>query len=430
VLNAAPGSRPLVDQLRDTLEYAVSRIPWYRQRASAYSRPVENRADLATLPIIDRATVLADPSAFTATEEWPSSIIYSSSTTGGVGRPRWRNAAELRAWVEVLASQPEPTGTTLAIHPFDQGPPILPPGVSNRLYVGMLVPWHFELIHDLLAHGWSSPAGPRHITTVDCFSPGLRILTEWLEQRAIDPREFGVERLVGYGSLQPQPWRDRLRSAWGATYLDLYGTTDIILSEAVQCPLCHAYHFPHPVIVEVVDGVTRQPITEGTGVLLLSELYPFAQMQVLVRYWTDDLVEIAKPCPLGGFGLLLRGRYATSAVVARVEREPLLVGALQVAEACADLADVALATIGWAPWAIDVGLPRFSLRSHGSELSVTVELRYSPSLFPAPAAHARDVLADRLLASVTGLAEAVADGEVALAVHTVGPGRLTEPTTL
>src|SRR5580704_10355688 len=134
MVNTAPGSRPLVDQLRDTLEYAVARIPWYRQRASAYGRPIDNRDDLATLPIIDRAAVLADPRAFAATEEWPSSITYSSSTTGGVGRPRWRSAAELRAWIEHRGPLPDATGTTLAIHPFDQGPPILPPGVSNRMY--------------------------------------------------------------------------------------------------------------------------------------------------------------------------------------------------------------------------------------------------------------------------------------------------------
>lgn len=425
-----PGRRTYAEQLRDTIDFGVAHIPWYRERADAYLGPIDTLEDLARRPIIDRSIVMADQRAFASSDEWPSGISYSSSTTGGIGQPRWRSLGEQQALVDFLGPPPERDGVTLVIHPFDQGPPMLPPGAANRVYVGMFVPWHFDLIHQMLAEGWSSPSGRVPVTTIDCFSPGLRILTEWFGQRGIDPSSFGVSRLLGYGSIQPRPWRRRLEAAWGATYTDMYGLSEVMLSDSAECPLCHAFHFPLPIVPEVVDLVTREPVARGTGVLLFTELHPFAQLQLLVRYWTDDIVELARPCPLGGFGVFLRGRRSMSAVVERPDATALAIGSLQVGELCADLPDVALTPIAWAPWAHDVGGPRFSLSmsaAGASEVRVRVELRYDPALHPTRAAAVVDELRSALCHHISGVAEAVDAGHVHLTVDAVGPGRLDEP---
>ena len=425
----SPGRRTYAEQLQDTLAYAVANIPWYRERADAYLGPMDTLEDLARRPIIDRSMVMADQRAFAGSDEWPSAISYSSSTTGGIGQPRWRTSAEQQAIVDHLGPPADRDGVTLVIHPFDQGPPLLPPGAVNRVYVGMFVPWHFDLIHQMLAEGWSSPTGRVPVTTVDCFSPGLRILTDWFDQRGIDPASFGVRHLLGYGSIQPRPWRRRLEAAWGAGYTDMYGLSEVTLSDAAECPLCHAFHFPLPIVPEVVDPVNRVPIDRGTGVLLLTELHPFAQLQLLMRYWTDDLVELARPCPLGGFGIFLRGRRSMSAVVERPDGPPLVVGALQVGELCAELPDVALGPIPWAPWAHDVGGPRFSLTSSvagAPEVRVRVELRYQPALHPTRAAAVRDELLRSMRDEITDLAGAVDAGHLHLTVDAVGPGGLDE----
>lgn len=429
-----PGHRPLSEQLASTLAFAVEHIAWYRERAEVYRGPILSSNDLARLPIIDRATVMADQRAFASADTWPSAVSYSSSTTGGIGQPRWRNDAEQRALVELLGA-PDPDGgaggpvaeaVTLVIHPYDQGPPVAPPAATRRIYVGMLVPWHFDLIHEILAEGWASPSGRVPITAVDCFSPGLRILTEWFDQRGIDPLTFGVTDLVGYGSIQPGVWRRRLEQAWGARYRDLYGLSEVVLGESAQCPLCHAYHFPLPVVPEVVDLVTRQPIPHGAGILLLTELYPYAQLQLLLRYWTDDIVELARPCPIGGFGIFFRGRRSSSVVVDHPGGVPLIIGSLQVGEVCAEVPDVAVNTITWAPWAGDVGTPRFSLHAAGPDVTVTVELRYRPSLFPARAREVANELEAMLRGEVSGLSGALDEGQARLRVVTVGPGDLRD----
>jgi phenylacetate-coenzyme A ligase PaaK-like adenylate-forming protein len=431
-----PGQRPYREQLADTLSFVVEHIPWYRDRVDAYGGPLESAEDLARLPIIDRATVLADPRAFASSDELPSTVSYSSSTTGGIGQPRWRNEAERQALANLLTAarasstegdSPTADGVTLVIHPYDQGPPVELVASTRRLYVGMFVPWHFELIKQVLTEGWDSPAGRLPVTAVDCSSPGLRVLTEWFDQRHIDPRSFGVDTLFGYGSLQPATWRRRLAEQWGATYVDLYGLSEVILSESAQCPLCHAYHFRLPIVPEVVDLISRQPITSGVGVLLLTELYPYAQLQLFMRYWTDDIVEVGRPCPLGGLGIVFRGRRTSSVVIDREGRAPLAIGSLQVGEICAQLADVALSPISWAPWANDVGVPRFSLSSVGREVRVVIELRYLPSLFPERARAATDAVAEALRRHVSGLAGAIEERELDLVVTCVGAGQLSDP---
>jgi hypothetical protein len=414
-----PGDRPLLEQLRDTLDFAVSRIPWYRERSDRYGIPIASGADLDRLPIIDRATVQADPARFASSGEWPSAVQYSSSTTGGIGQPRWRSAAEAAALLDHLGPPDPDEGVTLAIHPYDQGAPSMPGAAVNRVYAGMLVPWHFDLIHSILADGWRSTAGTRQVTAIDCFSPGLRILTEWFDQRGIDPRSFGITDLYGYGSIQPAPWRRRLAEAWGAHYHDIYAMSDVILSDADECRLCHAYHFLFPVVPEVVDLDTRTQVSHGSGALLLTELHPFAQLQLHVRYWTDDLVELRRACPYGDLALRLLGRRSQSAVVQRPERPALVVGSLRVAEACAAVPDVAPAPITWASWAADVGAPRFSLGAWGDVVTVVVELRYRPALFPARAAGVADEIGTAITAEV---------GDVRLRVETVGPGELDAPT--
>jgi len=430
-----PGHRPFHEQLADTLRFAVENIPWYRDRVDAYGGPLRSPEDLAQLPIIDRATVMADQRAFASSDELPSMISYSSSTTGGIGQPRWRNDAERLALANLLASSRDNAkgadsrdadGVTLVIHPFDQGPPVELMTATRRLYVGMFVPWHFELIHQILTEGWESPAGRLRVSAIDCFSPGLRILTEWFDQREIDPRGFGVKNLFGYGSLQPAAWRRRLTEQWGAAYCDLYGLSEVILSESAQCPLCRAYHFVFPIVPEVVDLTSRQPMTTGVGVLLLTELYPYAQLQLLMRYWTDDIVELVRPCPLGGMGIIFRGRRTSSVVIERGGRAPLVVGSLQVGEVCAEFADVAISEIPWAKWAIDVGIPRFSLTSVGREVRVIIELRYSPALFPERAVAVTGEVAAVLRREITGLSQAIDDCEVDLMVTCVGAGQIPE----
>ncbi len=414
--------------LRETLAYARAQIPHYQ--GPDYAHELNDLSDLRRLPFVRPELYAAEPERFAVPGGWPELITFSSSTTGAIGRPRWHLQREFDVYGEAVRSllpARDGDGVTLVIHPYDQGAAQRPVGERRLLYTPFLVPWHYELILRLLRDGWRTPAGLLRIDHIDAFSPALRILTTWLHQQGIDPGGFGVTGMSGYGSIQPQAWRRRLARSWGAEYQDIYGLSEVKHSEAFTCPVCGAYHFVRPIVPEVVDADTGAAITSGFGVLVLSELRPFTELQVLLRYWTDDIVEISGPCMLSDLGFRFRGRRADSLALARPHAAPIYVGALQVGEVVAELPDVAQTLYPWAAFAHDVGAPRFNLRRDGRTVIVTLELRYAPELFPVRAAEVCAEARERLLHAISGLAELVGAGLHELAVTACGPGSLTGP---
>ncbi|HFE44617.1 MAG TPA: hypothetical protein ENJ18_03860 [Nannocystis exedens] len=424
--------------LRATLEYALAEIPYYRE-SPAYSDAaanLENLADLRRLPILDPDEYASAPERFAVPGLWPDRISFSSTTTGGLGRPRWHLQRELdrfAALVRADTSNPatEDGPVTLVIHPYDQGGAQRPTCDPHTIYSPFLVPWHYQRILELLRKGWRTPLGRRQIDQIDAFSPAHRIYTSWLEQRGIDPSVFGVRSLVGYGSIQSGPWRRRLQRTWNATYEDLYGLSEVKHSSAATCPVCGAYHFTGPIIAEIVDPETRRPKDRGFGVLVLTEVYPYAEIQVLLRYWTDDIVEIAKPCMLADLGFYFRGRRPASLAIGRGETT-IYIGALEVGEILSEVADVALSTFPWAAFAVDVGAPRFALQGAPSRdlVRIEVELRYSPALFPSRASSTCIDLRTRLFEQLPALRERVDAGAARLEIIVCEAGSLSVPAKI
>jgi phenylacetate-coenzyme A ligase PaaK-like adenylate-forming protein len=201
------------------------------------------------------------------------------------------------------------------------------------------------------------------------------------------------------------------------------------MSGAAQCPICGGYHFHRPIVAEVVDVDSGEPRSEGTGVLVLSELYPLAQAQLLLRYWTGDLVEFAAPCLLSSMGFKLRGRVEYS-VFGPPDTAGLVIGSLQVGEICAESPEVATSPVSWAPWAIDAGAPRFTLLSSERQADVHVELRFDPALFPERAEQTCRALREQLVREISGLAKAVKTARFHVGVTAVRPGALLEPTSV
>ena len=413
--------------LQRTIEFAAREIPYYRSRTASYTKPLGTLEDLESLPFVDPENFVNEPHSFCSSNIWPDAVSFSSSTTGIIGRPRWHIKAESKALLENNPKEGWPPGVTLVIHPFDQGLPLQIQGGPRNIFVPFFVPWHYDLILDALEHGWPDPLGRLTVNYILAFSPALRILTAWLTDRNKDPRAFGVQELVGYGSIQPPVWRRRLARSWGANYADLYGLSEV---KAVSgtCRLCCCRHFLNPVIPEVVDPVSRRVIKRGAGVLVLTELMPFAQLQILIRYWTADLVEITEPCMLSSFGFQFRGRLADSVITSSLGRPDVTIGALQVGEICSEFADISVNKISWASSFDDVGSPRFFLSANGNTVNIAVELRFRPEVFPERSNQLMHSLRRSVLQEITGLANAVDKGQVRLEITVTRPGQLEKIT--
>jgi phenylacetate-coenzyme A ligase PaaK-like adenylate-forming protein len=431
VVENLTASEECLQRLQQTIQFAVKTIPYYRDRAARYSKPVNTTQDLENFPFVEPESFVSDPRSFCSSSQWPDSISFSSATTGSIGRSRWHLKTEKEAQSGYGQRATNASGITLVIHPFDQGAPLQIEEKPNTIYLPFFVPWHYELILNTLESGWSSPMGRLHVSHILAFSPALRILTTWLAEQDKDPATFGVKEVAGYGSIQPPVWRRRLKTRWHAHYTDLYGLSEV-KAIADTCPICDNCHFLYPVIPEVVDSASRQLVKQGVGVLVLTELMPFAQLQLLIRYWTGDLVEIMSPCMLSSFGFKFRGRLADSVILtpSNGRATKIAIGSLQTGEICSEFPDIAVTRIPWASSFEDVGAPRFFLSGSNNTVSIVVELRFSPELFQERSDQLIRSLRQTILREVTGLGAVVEAGQVFLEIESVGPGRLLQLTNV
>ena len=185
-------------------------------------------------------------------------------------------------------------------------------------------------------------------------------------------------------------------------------------------------------IPEVVDPTSKQSVKQGVGVLVLTELMPFAQLQLLIRYWTEDLVEITSPCMLSPFGFKFRGRLADSVILKPQSKRvtEIVIGSLQTGEICSEFPDIAITKIPWASSFEDVGAPRFFLSGSEDTARLVVELRFTPELFQERSNQLIQSLREAVLREITNLAAAIETGRAFLEIEAVGPGKLQQITSV
>lgn len=102
------------------------------------------------------------------------------------------------------------------------------------------------------------------------------------------------------GDVLSEARQARLAEVWDAQVFDLFGCSELFgpLAGPSQYGAPLAWHC-EPVAVEVVDRSTLLPCGLGDrGVIVLTTLWPKASP--LLRYWTDDIVEVTDTASTGG----------------------------------------------------------------------------------------------------------------------------------
>jgi phenylacetate-coenzyme A ligase PaaK-like adenylate-forming protein len=112
----------------------------------------------------------------------------------------------------------------------------------------------------------------------------------------------------------------RLAEVWDAPVLDLFGCSELFgpLAGPSQHGAPLAWHC-EPVAVEVVDPSTLLPCGVGDrGVIVLTTLWPKASP--LLRYWTDDIVEVTATAGIGRtFAFRYVGRQSSMLTVGNTQ---------------------------------------------------------------------------------------------------------------
>lgn len=417
--------------LRDTVAWCSANSPWYRKRFPAPER-FAGLADLASLPVLFREEVVEHHADLVCDAGLPAAVQHTTGTTGAFLQLH-RSAAEQAFIWEFFAAQSavRPPRQVRPLHlnlvnayhgsltPMPSSAYVLSAGVYDRAQAAQA--------RGLLERTWELPGVEDRVSAVMGTERMVKALTAWLLEDGFDLAAGPVRTVVLFGG-HVTPARKRLLGRlWGAGVQDQYSLTEVF-GGATECGIGGPWVFDPHVIPEVVHPDTLEPVAEGVGVLLLTGLYPFMQQMPLVRYCTNDLVEIVDADGPAGLRARYVGRVPRSVLAsdAGAGVEPLLLSGplFEVLESVPDIAVTPrFPDLGSGPGLELTGDLHFAVtherRGAVDALTVRIGLRYAPWLFPERVAAVVAEVTARVLAAHPHLARRVAAGRADLRVEPV-----------
>lgn len=425
---------------RRTLRHAFAHVPFYRDLpAYGRDRPVRPEgANLGDLPTVTRAIVMSQSPRFIADDVHLRSVCHSSGTTGSPIEiyKSHEEVAFIRDFFTRLFAPAFQAPTSLSLSfptPHHGAPlPFPSPGIG---FVGGVT--DDTLIRDavrILATEYQVDGASRRISRLSGMGFQLLFFTNYLLEQGLDPAAFRLQSVSVAGGFVPRHWRNFLARAWGCAIHDRFSLTETA-GGATRCDCCGLFRPDPQVLFEVLDVDGGQVLTEGVGKLVVTNLYPFAQMMPLIRYETGDVVRLGV-CPrsnMPGFAFLGRLGNCVSAGAGREQRWLLFSAALH--ELLAEIPDLNVYE-----WFSNVravkdrtvgSLPMVAVK-HGREPSgrpwirLEAELRYTPHAYPDRTQALADRIRDGLAATAgTTFGEDLARGDLAFAIDWRPPGGLT-----
>jgi len=306
----AARERLQLDRLRDTLRWAVERVPYHREQLGGAT--LGTLDDLAKLPFI-RKTDLREqyPFGLLAVDRREVTRIHASSGTKGKPTVAAYTAGDLDLWREVMARALTAAGARRG--------DLLHVAFGYGLFTGGLG------FHDgaervgMTVVPVSSGNTARHRLLLQDFKPDVIAATpsfalhlaETLAEQGGAPRDLGLR----VGIFGAEPWTDGIRTAiervFGLRAFDVYGLSEIIgPGVAGECEARDGLHIADdhflPEIIDPASGAVLPPGREGELVFTTVT----KRAMPLVRYRTGDMTTLnLDPCRCG----------RTSARMARVK---------------------------------------------------------------------------------------------------------------
>jgi len=233
------------------------------------------------------------------------------------------------------------------------------------------------------------PGRTVRIVTGSCGTDIRITLTQCSLRLGLSPADFKLQAISMVVFPLTRARYDWLRRHWGCTMVDRWSCSEVFGS-ATRLHPDGAFVFDTNVVTELVDPQTGAALTYGTGLLALTELVPFSQMQTLVRFTPGDLFQ-AVWSEDGGRAFRFRGRTADSVM------DPdgrLILAALDIFEVLHQFPEI----VRWddadmgdlLPWGRAVDPPQYhAVFETGTRLNLTFACSFDPDLFPEAARRTR-----------------------------------------
>ena len=433
-MSTAQARRELRDRLlAGTIEHACDRVPAYRERYGDLGHRVRTVGELSLLPIITKDVMIADPNAF-LDPRIESAIVQHTTGTTNVPLHVHRGHAELdyvhRFFAKVLelgrASEFRQSPVCISISGDFHGEPV---GVPYPAPVVALDPRTADsssvsgLFGSLLESGRSA--------IISGIESQLRIMTCQLVEAGFDFSKSNVVAMSTTGEQITRRLRRWYEATWRAPLIDRYSMTEMIGGGNLCGECLHRHLDPH-VIGEVVDPFTREPVSSGFGVLVITCLFPFVQKQPFIRYYTGDLVRIGPHCSVDPLGFQLHGR-AQRCVLERTPNGTVpLVSAAEIYDILDDYPDVAASRMFETAFGVSdhsaLGHLKFAVEHETAgetiSIAISIETRYIPYQHPERARELCSAVQTELVRRHSRLQERLDAGTLTLDIRAVTRGRV------
>jgi phenylacetate-coenzyme A ligase PaaK-like adenylate-forming protein len=446
-----PSENPYSETLRNTLQrfllqrtiaHARIQTDFYRGYAAA-DFDVEKSGDppdLGRWPILTREAILENPNAFIARDVHFASISHTSGSTGTpVNIVRSKEEVEYIYYYykSLFATQRRdlgPTPLALSFPTVYHGTPLQVPTRAQVFLGGVTDDTLIADTINTLATTYNIPGHDERISILSGMLLHVHLFTSVLIEQGYTPSQFGVRSLILGGAYISKMVWNLLSTSWNAAVFDRFSLTESV-GGATHCWRCGSFHLDPHVIGEVVDVDSGESLGSGVGRLTLTQLYPFVQMQPLIRYNTGDIVrKVHRECN-SSFTFDFLGKEKNCITWNQHGKTEWLIFSADIYEILNELPDVNRKN-----WCKNLTLardhsvgskPLYQVRVSGPpaeplRLDIDVELRYAPHCYPDHVADLRKTLINRLRAVNDFFARGMDEDLFACEVRFLSPSALQE----
>jgi hypothetical protein len=425
-----------LDLVRATLRHANNNTPYYRRAFAGLSLEIDGLEDIRRFPLLERKTLAACGTDLLAEGVVPEYVGITSGTT--FGNSSWepllhyQTETEHDAWVNLYGSMIAKGDRPLMLRLIDADRGVEVAGASPGCFsLPMESLYHYELILSILKREWSFPGFATRVGSLSGPLDMLQVLTLLCLEHEVDPAQLSIGLVTTSGWQLTSRWRRLLESYWGAEVQELYGLSEVPGMFAARCSRCSHYHFSPLTVMEVLQLDGDNPVERGIGRVVVTALLPLAYAQPLIRYDTQEVIEIVGECGDHELCFEYLGRRSRLVLHDGPDGRDLMLSPPMLTEVLDSIPDVAIyenekgKRLGVR---IAFGWPRYMLRDESDEIGrridLTVELRWSPVHYPYAAERLRDLLLRRFFDASPALAGAVRRDAIRFVVRLAEPGTL------
>lgn len=282
-----------------TVNHAVENTTFFRELYKGIdTSSIRTVEDLRVLPIIDKDIARAAGNSGLCTG-MDCAFIQNTSGTGGdiflLHRSREEADFIKEFFTELQGSAKSDSDKPLmlVLNVPSHGVPTPIPGNAFVLVQVVIDSKTADNSLQLLRSTYKLPGVQPKVSSLSGTLSQVLRFTAYLLEKGVNMDEFEVKTISVTGNYVSRRCRNLLETVWGAEVFNRYSLTEMF-GGATYCNLCGCFHFDPHIVPELVDFVTHEPVSEGKGTIVLTSLYPFVQLQPLIRYKPGDTFELDK----------------------------------------------------------------------------------------------------------------------------------------